>query len=817
MAMKTAESDNQKQQGATSEPAHVSSPSASTSTLVAPATTASVEGLQLLVQARLSVSSPNDPFEHEAESMADEFVKSMHGRTVSAPTSSTGSVARSVPDSGLVEGGGGGLATTDDTASAIMSARAGGQSLSGDVRARFEGFFGADLGGVKIHNDGTSDNLCRSINAEAFTTGNDVFFTSRNFKPGSSSGDHLLAHELTHVVQQGNAPALSRRALPDIQRLDGPSDDKTRQKIADSGEAVGLGKIGTSIFSGVKSDSDLENPALQAQNVKDANITGGSLGLVAAVGTLFSTLVRLVTEWDKETGSSARDQLIASVKSALLVCQNSTSIAVTAGAAVAGGTIPGIGLAYSTIDLGVQCVKIHETKKARAGADEKIAELNAKDAASRTLEEKKLLVSLTNLSASAQSEYVRSIARLTFDLISMGGQITLLATAATGVGAAVGGTLVAVGAIGQGIVALQSKISEWTSAGAITASREALAKAKADLELHQSTLSGEPTEADTAKTKELSDRVDDLTVDNLGIDAYAAAAELIKYSAGLMKEDGSFDPEALTLVGQFNISESWMLSYVQGGATSEMLDKGAKLICEFVGKSPNANGVVADLKAAAFAIGRGFKLLAEGAWWVICFGAKTIARVAVAGYENVLTPLWKGAMATPGLVWRFLVAAKDLIGDAATAVGKAAVNTYENVKKKVKGEDPPYFVNEGDLVVRTSVAVTPIIKSYFDEKAARGTDVKPGTVTDLLKAPYKKFLAAAKATPDDGSIPFAGADIQMSLVDNTVKTLICQHAPERVNKASVKCAMGKVDFTYNGSEKAKTKGFFGSLFGREKI
>jgi hypothetical protein len=126
-------------------------------------------------------------------------------------------VARSVPDNGLVEGSGG-LATTDDTASAIMSARAGGQALSGDVRSRFEGFFGADLGGVKIHNDGTSDNLCRSINAEAFTTGNDVFFSSRSFKPGSSSGDHLLAHELTHVVQQGSAPALSRRAMPDVQR-----------------------------------------------------------------------------------------------------------------------------------------------------------------------------------------------------------------------------------------------------------------------------------------------------------------------------------------------------------------------------------------------------------------------------------------------------------------------------------------------------------------------------------------------------------------------------------------------------------------------
>ena len=259
MAMKTAESEKQKQQGAGFESADIASQSASANTVVAPPTTSSEEGLQLLVQARLSVSSPNDPFEHEAESMADEFVKSIHGRTVSAPSSSAGSIARSVPDSGLVEGGGG-LATTDDTASAIMSARAGGQALSGDVRARFEGFFGADLGGVKIHNDGTSDKLCRSINAEAFTTGNDVFFSSRNFKPGSSSGDHLLAHELTHVVQQGNAPALSRRAVPDIQRewynpLSWGKSDEPKEEVAPDHKA----KSG-----GLKSTITKGTPAVEA-------------------------------------------------------------------------------------------------------------------------------------------------------------------------------------------------------------------------------------------------------------------------------------------------------------------------------------------------------------------------------------------------------------------------------------------------------------------------------------------------------------------------------------------------------------------------
>ena len=148
-------------------------------------------------------------------------------------------------------------------------------------------------------------------------------------------------------------------------------------------------------------------------------------------------------------------------------------------------------------------------------------------------------------------------------------------------------------------------------------------------------------------------------------------------------------------------------------------------------------------------------------------------------------------------------------------MGDAAVSGYEAVKKKIKGEDPPYFANEGDTVVRTAVEVTPIIKSYFAEKSARGTDVKPGSVTALLKAPYKKFVATAKVAHDDGSAPFAGADIQMSIVDQSVKNIICLHAPKRVDKKTVQCRMGNVEFGYVGGGKSKTRGMFAGLRGRE--
>jgi len=87
--------------------------------------------------------------------------------------------------------------------SAILGARGQGQPLSDGVRQPMERAFGADFGRVRVHNDAQADSLNRSIQARAFTTGQDVFFRQGEFRPGSSEGKRLLAHELTHVVQQG--------------------------------------------------------------------------------------------------------------------------------------------------------------------------------------------------------------------------------------------------------------------------------------------------------------------------------------------------------------------------------------------------------------------------------------------------------------------------------------------------------------------------------------------------------------------------------------------------------------------------------------
>jgi hypothetical protein len=91
----------------------------------------------------------------------------------------------------------------------IESRRGSGESLPDSAREFFEPRFGQDFSGVSIHTGAESDTLNRELNARAFTTGQDIFFRTGEYDPESSDGRELLAHELTHVVQQGGSVQLS--------------------------------------------------------------------------------------------------------------------------------------------------------------------------------------------------------------------------------------------------------------------------------------------------------------------------------------------------------------------------------------------------------------------------------------------------------------------------------------------------------------------------------------------------------------------------------------------------------------------------------
>jgi hypothetical protein len=81
----------------------------------------------------------------------------------------------------------------------------------------FEPRFGVDLSGVRVHHDGGAARLAASVNARAFTVGRDVFFGAGEWAPGTARGDRLLAHELTHTIQQRETtPLVQRQDLEDV-------------------------------------------------------------------------------------------------------------------------------------------------------------------------------------------------------------------------------------------------------------------------------------------------------------------------------------------------------------------------------------------------------------------------------------------------------------------------------------------------------------------------------------------------------------------------------------------------------------------------
>jgi hypothetical protein len=103
---------------------------------------------------------------------------------------------------------------SSDLQASIQRLRGSGQPLAKQIREPMEQAFGANFSGVRVHTDAQSDGLNQSIQAKAFTTGQDVFFRQGAYKPESRDGQELIAHELTHVVQQrGNTIQRKTRNL----------------------------------------------------------------------------------------------------------------------------------------------------------------------------------------------------------------------------------------------------------------------------------------------------------------------------------------------------------------------------------------------------------------------------------------------------------------------------------------------------------------------------------------------------------------------------------------------------------------------------
>jgi hypothetical protein len=148
------------------------------------------------IQAKLKVGQPGDKYEQEADRLADAVMRMPEQGVQRQPEEEKEEElqAKDLPRQTTE--------VTPNLESRINAIKGVGQPLPVSSRAFFEPRFGYDFSQVQVHTDAEADNLNRTLNARAFTTGQDIFFRQKEYNPGSSSGQKLLAHELTHVVQQ---------------------------------------------------------------------------------------------------------------------------------------------------------------------------------------------------------------------------------------------------------------------------------------------------------------------------------------------------------------------------------------------------------------------------------------------------------------------------------------------------------------------------------------------------------------------------------------------------------------------------------------
>jgi hypothetical protein len=157
------------------------------------------------IQAKLKVGQPGDKYEQEADRVADAVMRMPEPGVQRQPEEEKEEELQAKDRPSQT------TEVTPNLESRINAIKGVGQPLPVSSRAFFEPRFGYDFSQVQVHTDAEADNLNRTQNARAFTTGQDIFFRQGEYNPCSSSDRKLLAHELTHVVQQmgGARPKLT--------------------------------------------------------------------------------------------------------------------------------------------------------------------------------------------------------------------------------------------------------------------------------------------------------------------------------------------------------------------------------------------------------------------------------------------------------------------------------------------------------------------------------------------------------------------------------------------------------------------------------
>lgn len=177
--------------------------------------------VQSLVE-RGTLGRPDGRLEREADRVAREVLRAPKGGGGGQAPGPAGWEANTEPSGPVREA----RATAPGPAGTGFGT---GRPLPPSVRSFFEPRFGTDFGGVRVHADDRADEAARSLNARAFATGRDLVFGEGEYRPATTEGRRLLAHELAHVTQQasggrlagvgGRGPAIQREPAPIVDYL----------------------------------------------------------------------------------------------------------------------------------------------------------------------------------------------------------------------------------------------------------------------------------------------------------------------------------------------------------------------------------------------------------------------------------------------------------------------------------------------------------------------------------------------------------------------------------------------------------------------
>jgi uncharacterized protein DUF4157/lysine-specific metallo-endopeptidase family protein len=184
-----------------------------------------------VVQTKLAVNKPGDEYEQEADRVAEQVMRTPGQSAV------RGASPRIQRLAGEPAGQVGGAPASVNEALATP-----GRPLEPTLRQDMEERFGHDFSQVRVHSGLTAEQSARDVNAYAYTVGQDIIFGAGRFAPGTVEGQRLLAHELTHVVQQsGGAPSIQRFASCTTARMsleECPSRDPGEQRESRVGTSI---------------------------------------------------------------------------------------------------------------------------------------------------------------------------------------------------------------------------------------------------------------------------------------------------------------------------------------------------------------------------------------------------------------------------------------------------------------------------------------------------------------------------------------------------------------------------------------------------